>query len=62
MLEENDTVTTIGAGGERVWLYPARVVGRFLRARYLTSWLLMAVLIAAPIGCNCPTLASTCAT
>ncbi len=48
MLEENDTVTTIGEGGRRVWLYPARVVGRFVRARYFTSWLLMAVLVAAP--------------
>ena len=47
-LEENDTVTTIGEGGQRVWLYPIRVLGRFVKARYAVSWLLMSILIAAP--------------
>lgn len=47
-LAENDTVTTIGEGGRRVWLYPLRVWGRYVTARTLVGWLLFAVLLIAP--------------
>ncbi len=47
-LAENDALSTIGASGRRVWLYPLRVVGRFVRARSLVAWGLMAALFVAP--------------
>ena len=47
-LAENDTVSTIGDGGRRVWLYPLRVWGRFVTARTVFGWLLFAILLIAP--------------
>ncbi len=47
-LAENDTVSTLGDEGQRVWLYPLRVMGRFVRARTAVSIVLVAALLAAP--------------
>ena len=47
-LAEDSTVTTIGEGGRRVWLYPLRVWGRFVTARTAFGWALFAVLLIAP--------------
>lgn len=47
-LAENDRVATIGEAGKRVWLYPQRIVGRFIRARTWVAWWLIALLLLAP--------------
>ena len=47
-LAENDTVATFGKAGERVWLYPLRHVGRFVRARTIIAWCLIGFLLVAP--------------
>jgi cytochrome c oxidase accessory protein FixG len=47
-LAENDTVATIGQRGRRVWLYPQRVIGRFVRARTRVAYVLLALLLVAP--------------
>lgn len=47
-LADNDTVTTIGDGGRRVWLYPLRVWGRHVTARTVFGWALFVVLLIGP--------------
>jgi len=47
-LAENDTVSTIGDGGHRVWLHPLKVWGRYVTARTVFGWLLFAALLIAP--------------
>ncbi|MCB9544553.1 MAG: cytochrome c oxidase accessory protein CcoG [Myxococcales bacterium] len=47
-LAKDDRVRTIGEGGRRVWLYPLRVVGRFVKARTAVAWALFALLLIAP--------------
>lgn len=47
-LAENDTVSTIGEKGRRVWLYPQRLVGRFIRARTAVAWTLFGIMVLAP--------------
>jgi len=47
-LADNDTVTTIGEGGRRVWLYPAWIRGNKLTARTIVHWLLLILLLIGP--------------
>lgn len=47
-LAENDALATIGAHGRRIWLYPQRIIGRFVRARTVVAWFLIVVLLASP--------------
>lgn len=47
-LAEDDRVSTFGDHGERLWLYPLRVVGRYLRARTAAAWALLLIFGAAP--------------
>lgn len=47
-LADNDTVTTIGDGGRRVWLYPLRVWGRHVTARTVFGWALFVMLLIGP--------------
>ncbi|MCA9546805.1 MAG: cytochrome c oxidase accessory protein CcoG [Myxococcales bacterium] len=47
-LVDNDALSTIGEKGKRIWLYPLRVVGRFVRARTLVAWGLIIALFIAP--------------
>src|SRR5690554_2648688 len=44
-LGENDTVTTIGEGGKRVWLYPTWIRGAKLTARTIAHWALLILLL-----------------
>ena len=43
-----DSIATIDAAGERVWLYPKKPVGRLYRARKWVSYGLLALLFAGP--------------
>ena len=43
-----DSLSTINAAGERVWLYPKQPVGRLYRARKWLSYGLLALLFAGP--------------
>jgi cytochrome c oxidase accessory protein FixG len=43
-----DHLATADQEGQRQWLYPRKVHGRFFRARTLLSWLLLAVMFAGP--------------
>ena len=47
-IAENDTVTTIGAGGKRVWLYPQWIRGKKLTARTIVHWVLLVLLLIGP--------------
>ncbi|NVB40599.1 cytochrome c oxidase accessory protein CcoG [Pseudenhygromyxa sp. WMMC2535] len=47
-LADNDTVTTIGEGGKRVWLYPKWIRGKMLTARTAVHWLLIVLLLIGP--------------
>lgn len=47
-LAENDIVSTIGYKGRRIWIYPRWLRGRFLTARTLVHWLLLAVFLLGP--------------
>ncbi len=47
-LAENDTVSTFGERGEKLKLYPLRHIGRWVRARTVVAWLLIAFLGVAP--------------
>ncbi|MFN3202695.1 MAG: cytochrome c oxidase accessory protein CcoG [Bradymonadia bacterium] len=47
-LQGNDTVTTIGQSGSRVWLYPLLVAGRYVKARRVVGWALIVFLLIAP--------------
>ena len=47
-LAENDTVSTIGEDGKRVWLYPTWAPGRLLRMRTVVHAILVAVLLIGP--------------
>jgi len=47
-LAENDIVSTIGYKGKRIWLYPRWQRGRFLTARTLVHWALLAVFLVGP--------------
>ncbi len=43
-----DSLSTIGAAGERVWLYPKKPAGRFYRHRKWLSYGFLALLLAGP--------------
>ena len=43
-----DSISTVDAAGERVWLYPKQPAGRLYRARKWLSYGLLAVLFAGP--------------
>lgn len=47
-LAKNDTVTTIGAGGKRIWLYPQWIRGKKMTIRTIVHWLLMVLLMIGP--------------
>lgn len=47
-LADNDTVTTIGEGGKRVWLYPKWLRGKMLTRRTLAHWVLLVLLLIGP--------------
>lgn len=47
-LEENDTVSTIGEKGNRVWLYPTWFRGRLLTARTVAHTVLVVLLLIGP--------------
>ncbi|MFO7562300.1 MAG: cytochrome c oxidase accessory protein CcoG [Enhygromyxa sp.] len=47
-LAKDDTVTTIGAGGKRVWLYPSWIRGKKLTARTIVHWVLLVLLLIGP--------------
>ncbi len=47
-LAENDTVSTLGDRGQRMWLYPLRVAGRFVKARTAVAYVLITLLLIAP--------------
>ncbi len=47
-LAENDIVSTIGYKGKRIWLYPRWQPGRYLSARTIVHWLLLAVFLVGP--------------
>ncbi|PRP96598.1 putative electron transport protein YccM [Enhygromyxa salina] len=47
-LADNDTVTTIGEGGKRVWLYPKWLRGRMLTRRTVVHWVLLVLLLIGP--------------
>lgn len=47
-IADNDTVTTIGQGGKRVWLYPRWLRGRKLTARTIVHWILIVLLLIGP--------------
>lgn len=47
-IADNDTVTTIGAGGKRVWLYPKWIRGTKLTARTIVHWVLLVLLMIGP--------------
>jgi cytochrome c oxidase accessory protein FixG len=47
-IADNDTVTTIGEGGKRVWLYPKWIRGKKLTARTIVHWLLLVLLLIGP--------------
>lgn len=47
-ISDNDTVTTIGEGGKRVWLYPRWIRGKKLTARTIAHWLLIVLLLIGP--------------
>lgn len=44
----SQSLTTIGAKGRRLWLYPSVVIGRFVKARTAVAWALVVALVAAP--------------
>ena len=39
---------TIAANGNRIWLYPKEIAGRFTRSRHRVAWLLMALYLGVP--------------
>ncbi len=43
-----DSISTVDAKGERVWIYPKKPVGRFYNARTILSFFLLAFLFGAP--------------
>lgn len=45
---ENEAVTTIGAGGKRVWLYPKWIRGKKLTQRTIVHWVLLVLLLIGP--------------
>ncbi|MBU0554127.1 cytochrome c oxidase accessory protein CcoG [Myxococcota bacterium] len=47
-LAENDTVSTIGEHGRRVWLYPYRAVGAWLKRRNFFAALLLLMIFGLP--------------
>jgi cytochrome c oxidase accessory protein FixG len=47
-IAENDTVTTIGEGGKRVWLYPRWLRGTKLTARTIVHAILLVLLLIGP--------------
>lgn len=47
-IAENDTVTTIGEGGKRVWLYPTWLRGRMLTRRTIAHVVLLVLLLIGP--------------
>ncbi|MCA9682709.1 MAG: cytochrome c oxidase accessory protein CcoG [Myxococcales bacterium] len=47
-IADNDTVTTIGEGGKRVWLYPKWIRGRKLTARSIVHAILIVLLLIGP--------------
>jgi cytochrome c oxidase accessory protein FixG len=47
-LAKDDTVTTIGAGGKRVWLYPQWIRGKKLTVRTIVHWVLLVLLLIGP--------------
>ncbi|MCA9705397.1 MAG: cytochrome c oxidase accessory protein CcoG [Myxococcales bacterium] len=47
-LPKDYAVRTIGEGGRRIWMYPERPKGRFMRWRTLVHALLIGVLLAGP--------------
>jgi cytochrome c oxidase accessory protein FixG len=47
-LGENETASTIGQGGSRVWLYPREIVGRFTQWRTAVALFLTVVYLGFP--------------
>lgn len=47
-LGENETASTIGKGGHRVWLYPRETKGRFTQWRTVVALVLMVVYLGFP--------------
>jgi cytochrome c oxidase accessory protein FixG len=47
-IADDDTVTTIGEGGKRVWLYPKWIRGKMLTRRTVVHWLLLVLLLVGP--------------
>ena len=43
-----DRVSNIDTGGKRIWIYPQKPEGRFHRARLLTGFILIAILVILP--------------
>jgi polyferredoxin len=47
-LGENETTSTIGHGGARIWLYPREVAGYFIQRRVWVGWLLICIYLGMP--------------
>ena len=47
-IQDNDTVTTIGESGKRVWLYPRWIRGKKLTTRTIVHWVLIVLLLIGP--------------
>ena len=43
-----DSIATIDEGGKRNFIYPKKPKGTFYRYRTIVSWVLLAILFAAP--------------